>query len=368
MEKRSLNSKIILCLGIAVILILAGLGAYLLYQRPLGPALESLDISASVSTVPTQVAPASAATLLPEAASAPEATGTAEPTAKPAPTEDKTAVAISTSSPRKVCGENEAWNILVLGSDASESFGTPGSDLTRVLRVDFPNRKVTIFAFSRDLLMDASELDFRDPDITITKLGMVFFEARVRSTEVDPKDVMQDGVNAMAETLAANFGLHFDHYIALDQDMLPVMVDTIGGLPISIPVAIIDPRTGVEFQAGQQVLDGELTIIYARAHKGSDLDRIERNNLLIEALRQKVLDPAIWFKLPSLFMQFREAINSDLSLEQVNHLVCLLKEVEEDAILQEGVLEEWTTPGPEGSLLWDEAKVLGRLEELNMLP
>jgi hypothetical protein len=170
-------------LGIAVILILAGLGAYLLYQRPLGPALETLDISASVSTVATQVAPASVATVLPEASSAPEATATAEPPAEPAPSADKTAVAISTNSPRKVCGENEAWNILVLGSDASESFGTPGSDLTRVLRVDFPNKKVAIFAFSRDLLVDASALGFQDPDITITKLGMVFYEARMRSTE-----------------------------------------------------------------------------------------------------------------------------------------------------------------------------------------
>jgi hypothetical protein len=68
-------------------------------------------------------------------------------------------------------------------------------------------------------------------------------------------------------------------------------------------------------------------------------------------------------------MQFREAINSDLSLEQVNHLVCLLKEVEEEGILQEGVLGRVDHAWSGGfALIWDEAKVLGRLEELGMVP
>jgi polyisoprenyl-teichoic acid--peptidoglycan teichoic acid transferase len=122
------------------------------------------------------------------------------------------------------------------------------------------------------------------------------------------------------------------------------------------------------FHAGQQTLDGKQTAIFARAYLDSDLNRIKRNDLLLEALRLKVLDPMIFFKVPRLFIQFRDAINTDLTLEQINNLVCLLKEVEADSIIQEGVLEEWTNPGPEGSLLWDEMKVLGRLEELGMIP
>jgi LCP family protein required for cell wall assembly len=368
MKEGKLNSELILGPGIAVIVILFGIGAYLFYRQPLGPALETPSSSEPRSTEISLATTVSEVAVLPEAASTSEATEWVVTTIPPTPTSDQSIAPAATAARKVVCGENEAWNVLVLGSDAADLYYPQGSDLTRVLRVDFPNKEVSVFALSRDLLVDASELGFQNPDITTTRLGMVFYEARRRSNEPDTKDSMQAGVNAIARTLAVNFDLQFDHYIALDLDRFPAMIDTVGGVPIDIPVALTDPKSGVAFHTGPQTLDGEQTAIYARAYLGSDLQRIERNDLLIEALRQKLLDPAVWIKVPRLFIQFREAINSDLSLEQVNHLVCLLKEVEEDAIIQEGVLEAWTTPGPDSDLIWDEAKVLARLEELGMVP
>ena len=45
-----------------------------------------------------------------------------------------------------------------------------------------------------------------------------------------------------------------------------------------------------------------------------------------------------------------------------------MREVVVESIVQDGVKTEWTSPGPEGSLLWDKAKVLNQLKELGMIP
>ena len=124
----------------------------------------------------------------------------------------------------------------------------------------------------------------------------------------------------------------------------------------------------MSFQAGEQTLNGIQTATYARAFLDTDLSRIERDNFMVMALRQKLLDPSIWLKIPELFSQFKDAVVTDLSFEQVNHLACLMRKVPTSAIIQEGVKVEWTTPGPEGSLLWDKASVLNRLKELGIIP
>jgi hypothetical protein len=69
-----------------------------------------------------------------------------------------------------------------------------------------------------------------------------------------------------------------------------------------------------------------------------------------------------------LYTQFKQVIATDLSLEQVNHLSCLLKEVPASSVIQDGVRQEWTWPGPQGSFLWDRANVLNQLRQLGMIP
>jgi LCP family protein required for cell wall assembly len=269
----------------------------------------------------------------------------------------------------EVCGETTAWNILVLGSDAGELLNDKGSDLTRVVRVDFPNKKVTVYAFPRDLWVDTAGLGLDRPTISSTQLGMVFYEARSRSTKANVKEAMIDGTNVTALMLSKNFLISTDHYLAIDLFQIPAMVDSIGGVQINIPAQIVDPASGRPIQSGPQTLNGAQFVAYARAKPDSDFARIQRNNLLIAALREKFLDPAVWGKIPQLYAQFSETIATDLSPEQINHLSCLLQEVPQEVIIQDQVRQEWTSPGPQtGSLAWDKTSVLNRLKELGLIP
>ena len=311
------------------------------YRAPLGPALEP-------TLIPTNADPVEAQIIL---------TPNPEPT--PIPVVEQAGV----------CGETAVWNVLVLGSDAADLRPPKGSDLTRMLRVDFPNRRVTMFAFSRDLWVDTTGLGLTNPTINATRLGMVFYEARSRSTSANVRDSMIDGTNATARAIANNFLVSTDHYMTVDLAQVPAMVDAIGGVPINVPASITDPLTGMTIAAGQQTLNGTQFAVYARAIPDSDYARIQRDSWLLLALQRKLLDPAVLGQIPQLYAQFNQVIATDLSPEQINHLSCLLQEVPNDAILQDGVRPEWTSPGPQpGSLLWDKTSVLNRLKELGLTP
>jgi len=291
----------------------------------------------------------------------------------PTPTAGLATQSLSTVVPTiewtSVCGETASWNVLVLGSDAADLQSPKGSDLTRILRVDFPNKKVTVFAFPRDLWVDTTGLGLTNPTINATELGAVFYEARSRSTKTNVKDAMADGTNVTARMLSNNFSISTDHYLTIDLLQIPAMVDAIGGVPINIPVTITDPSIGMVIPAGHQTLNGAQFVAYARAIPDSDFARIQRNNLLLDALQQKLLDPAVWGKIPELYAQFNGVIATDLSPEQVNHLSCLLKEVPKGSVIQDGVKQEWTSPGPQrGSLLWNKTNVLNRMKELDLIP
>ena len=162
-----------------------------------------------------------------------------------------------------------------------------------------------------------------------------------------------------------NFFISTDHYVTIDMNQIPVMVDVIGGVPMNVPQTITDPWIGMVIPAGQQTLNGSQFVAYARVKPDSDFARVQRNNLLVAALRQKLLDPAVWVNIPQLYTRFNQMIATDLSPEQINDLSCLMKEVPEQSIIQDQVPQEWTSAGPEaGSLYWDRTKVLNRLMEL----
>jgi len=338
MESKNIETKSrgtfgIILLGLIFLVIFGGtVFAVKAYRAPLGPALPAtptpmlVSNQAAATTVPTQAQPG-------------------------------------------VCDETTAWNILILGSDAADLREPKGSDLTRILRVDFPNRKVIMYTFPRRLWVDTAGLGLTNPTVDATQLGTVYYEARSRSVSTNVKDAMLEATTVTARMLSKNFLLTTDHYVTVDLGQIPAMVNAIGGVPINVPSRITDPITGITIPAGQQTLNGAQFAIYARTIPDSDFGRIQRNNLLIAALREKLLDPAVWGKIPQLYTQFSETIATDLSPEQINHLSCLLQEVPQEAIIQDQVRQEWTSPGPQtGSFAWDKTSVLNRLKELGLIP
>jgi polyisoprenyl-teichoic acid--peptidoglycan teichoic acid transferase len=271
------------------------------------------------------------------------------------------------SEKSQVCGQSEPLTVLIIGSDAAEMHGLPGADLTRLARIDFPRKKVSIFALPRDIWVDVSQLGFRNPIINNTTLGKTYYYAHENSLHEEELGKMTDSAQATAQMILDNFEVTSDHYFVIDLSQLPALVDAIGGLPIYIPERTTDPWIGTTIEAGPQILSGEQLAAYARAIPDSDFARVQRSNLILRALRQKLLDPSVWSKLPTFYNQFKKMFVTDLSPQQIYSVFCLLHQVPREEIIMAQVEPEWTSPGPSNSLLWNKNKIIIALRQLQLL-
>src|SRR5690606_14084290 len=111
------------------------------------------------------------------------------------------------------------------------------------------------------------------------------------------------GADLLRESIALSFDVTPTHYVRLDFDAFRQMIDAVGGVTIDVPYAIVDnafPTADygtqtVRFEAGQQHMDGETALIYARTrHQDDDYRRAERQQQVLSALARRAANPLRW--------------------------------------------------------------------------
>jgi LCP family protein required for cell wall assembly len=127
------------------------------------------------------------------------------------------------------------------------------------------------------------------------------------------------GGPALAEmTIARNFGIPVDHYVALDFDGFQQAIDLLGGVNCTVDKKMdYDDNWGhlhIHLLPGYQHLDGEQAMDFVRfRHSDSDLVRIKRQQALLQQLKQKLVDPNTLVVLPKLLDTIDTHVDSDLT-------------------------------------------------------
>jgi polyisoprenyl-teichoic acid--peptidoglycan teichoic acid transferase len=290
-------------------------GIFAAYQRPLG---QPLAIS---QAQPTTVA----------LAAKPEA----KPEAKP-------------QQPKEVCGQTGKMKLVVIGSDRTAGVAPYGADGVRLIQVDYTNRKVTIAAFTRDLEVRIKGL--ADKKVTRAPLGLAY-HYKFTETSGTEKDKTLAGTNLIAEVLYDNYKLQPDHYLTTELQHFDSLVDAIGGIKISNPLSFVSDN-GTTFGAGSLDLTGELAAEFMRTFKpGGDMARLQRQNIVMKGLREKLISLDMATKLPTLYDNFNKIVLTDLSLEQFNSLNCMLSEVPKEDIMTYEIGADERVTGPDGKLV-----------------
>ena len=83
-----------------------------------------------------------------------------------------------------------------------------------------------------------------------------------------------------------------DHYVQVDFRGFKTLVDRLGGVEICLSEPQKDFRSGIDLPAGRQVVRGGQALAFVRQRQGlarGDIDRIERQQLLLGALVRKIL-------------------------------------------------------------------------------
>ena len=229
------------------------------------------------------------------------------------------------ASPFLPCSNLPTMTILAIGSDArSDEYRYGRADMIRAARVDFRAQRITVLEFPRDLWVKIPEVK--------DDLGTDRQKLNTAYTYGNPGlhfwDHPSQGPGLLARTLDLNFGLHADHYVAVNMNVFVDVVDALGGLDITLPEAI-DGRTSSDrserlvFPAGRQHLTGEQALTLGRIRNVSVFSRASHQNLVMCALQEEIEKPETILKVPAIISSFRDNIQTDLTPEQISQLACL---------------------------------------------
>jgi polyisoprenyl-teichoic acid--peptidoglycan teichoic acid transferase len=199
-------------------------------------------------------------------------------------------------------------NILLLGLDRrpQETSSAARTD-TMILLTIYPQRRyVGMLSIPRDLYLPL-------PGGFSDRINTAYFYAEAEQPGSGPAAAM--------EAVRTNFGVHVDHYVRIDLAGFVQIVDALGGIDIDVPAPLFDDAyptydygtTTVSFAAGPQHMDGDQALAYARIrHGSSDFQRAERQQLVIEAVIGRLLQPTAWVRLPAVAAAARQSIGTDL--------------------------------------------------------
>ncbi len=271
-----------------------------------------LGCGALNSVIPPTITPTASSTHTPSAT--PTQTLTPTPTRTPTPTEIP-----------PLCGGPRVMFILLIGSDhRNNNYNAGLADAIRLVRVDFVEPRVQLLAFPRDLYVEIPGIESHH-GITHGKLNQAYLYGNPGFAYFDGPG---QGAGLLSLTLAHNFDVRSDHYLAINLQTFSHIVDALGGIDVQLPYAIDGRVKGSKdsnryFPAGRQHLNGYRAMLLARMRPQGDFQRVRAQNLVLLAIAEKLLSPGVISRLPELLEAFRGSVQTDLSPVEIGQLACL---------------------------------------------
>ncbi|GGT48115.1 LCP family protein [Streptomyces atratus] len=195
------------------------------------------------------------------------------------------------------------------------------------------------------------------------------YPARGRFTKLNAA-YAEDGPELLVRTVEFNTGLHIDHYVEIGFGGFAQIVDAIGGVELDIPKAFKDKKSGADFKAGKQTLNGEQSLAFVRtryAFAGSDLDRTKNQQKFLAALASQTATPSTILNPFKLYPTMGAGLDTlivdkDMSLWNLGNMFFAMKGVTGG----DGTSMNMPISGSTGgNLVWDKAKVKQLVQQLN---
>ncbi|MEV4949860.1 LCP family protein [Streptomyces sp. NPDC053755] len=179
-----------------------------------------------------------------------------------------------------------------------------------------------------------------------------------------------DGPELLVRTVEYNTGLRIDHYAEIGFAGFANIVDALGGVEMNIEKGFKDKKSGADFQAGQQTLDGEQALAFVRtryAFAESDLARTKNQQKFLSALANQAATPGTILNPFALYPTLGAGLDTlivdkDMSLYDLGKMFFAMKGI------SGGDGKSMNIPisgsAPQGSLKWDMPKVKQLVEQI----
>ncbi len=177
--------------------------------------------------------------------------------------------------------EGHLKNFLIIGSDTRNPDTHGRSDAMMLVTVNTKTKKIHVTSLMRAIYVSIPQ----DPDPQYAKNWTSQYMLNAAHTWGGPR--------LLLKTVQRNFRVDVSQYIATDFSGFKGVIDKVGGVPINLTAAeakyLNKLLGGKSLTAGEQLLDGETALHYARIRKlDSDFKRMERQRNVIIALFKKI--------------------------------------------------------------------------------
>jgi LCP family protein required for cell wall assembly len=147
------------------------------------------------------------------------------------------------------------------------------------------------------------------------------------------------GPDAAMQTVRQNFGVDVDYYVRVRFDGFLDFVDLIGGVDVELPVAMSG------YSEGTHHFNGLEALAFVRDRSGSDdFYRMQRAQIFLTALWNRMLDPAVRRQLPEILPLIFEIVDTDIPLHRWPFLAYALLRVGPDGIDGQVITRDMTNP------------------------
>src|SRR5215813_7518884 len=220
---------------------------------------------------------------------------------------------------------NGSENILIIGSDSrtgTHGYGhTQGSrsDTSMLLHISPTHTGAIVISFPRDTMVPIYQCEADGQ-------GHHGQQAQPGGLEQLNSTFSYGGAACLWKTLEQVTHIHIDHFVEVDFSGFKSIVNDVGGVPVCLPYAISDPASKLNLPAGRSVVQGAQALAFVRERHiglGSDLQRINRQQIFLASLAQKIkqssslTNPA---KLYTLVHDIASSLTTDTGLTSTDML------------------------------------------------
>ena len=214
-----------------------------------------------------------------------------------------------TSSNRSGYRLSRPVNILILGIDRVPEAAANGpkifegrSDTILLLHLDPRDKSISLLSVPRDTKVEV-------PGISFSKIS----EANAR------------GGAALATRLVSSMlnNTRIERYVRVSSNAFRELVDLLGGVEVFVPRAMSYTDTAqklkINLAQGWQTLNGEQAEQFARFRNDGlgDIGRIQRQQSLIQAIRNRLASPSVLVRLPQIVRLMQKYVDTNLNYEEI---------------------------------------------------
>jgi len=240
----------------------------------------------------------------------------------------------------------ERLNILAVGTDSVENYGR--ADTIFVLSFSPKTKDTILFSIPRDTRVMI-------PGKGMDKINHAF---------------AYGGVSLLEETIENFLGLSIHHFGVIDFEGFKYIIDALGGIKINVEkdMYYVDQAGSltINLHSGEQLLDGQKALDYVRFRydQMGDLGRIKRQQNLVNAIIDKVMNFDSMAKIPKIITNLTEYINTDMKTNEIISFAGIMKDIDRENIWVETIQGEPQYIDSVSYLVVQEQEVINRVKYL----